>query len=510
MKTKPKQILLALSTLPILGLLLLLSRLPIYPDEEQWIYVNARQLTDHSMQYLFPVCREGFQLAQPLIWSPIRFFEWLLYSHLGLIHHIRVVGLLQAVITLLLLNKFLQLYARNFRHAQVTLFCGILIGLLPFLLVLNRPEQLLLILFLSLLVLIHVYKSSLRVSKKSLLLANMILLIISMPAIHPKGSLFAVMGSAIFIFVAKERIKLIKLGVLSTTCLSVFVSTQVWSLRTFCPESEFLTNTFGDITLNPTQMDASTFKKIAGNVLRTPKYLMNIMYQNSYQSDWMAQRNQVPMPFLILANIGLFLFAFFLLYLIYKATRDRAFPIRDLDDSTILVLTFVSGFIILAVLQRTKNFYDSYLPAVLILLASALVINLTGKPRKFIVMVLAPAIISIPALLFTSSNFPMMSGPTSNILAKQIIEQCEITQAQLDKGNFVIDGSLSGPFWNTPRFVYAGYIWGWWAQDVDAEKLIDDLNPPVIIVRDQNLLIEKEGDVITAGYLCRNSEKSRS
>ena len=33
--------------------------------------------------------------------------------------------------------------------------------------------------------------------------------------------------------------------------------------------------------------------------------------------------------------------------------------------------------------------------------------------------------------------------------------------------------SLIQLFWDTPRTIYSGYIWGWWGQDVDDKKLID-------------------------------------
>jgi len=509
MRAKLRQILLALCVFPVVGLVALLKRLPVYPDEEQWIYVNSRQFTDNTMQYLFPVCREGFQITQPLIWYPVRFLEWFLYSHLGLVNQIRAVGLAQAIITLMLLLKFLNLYARHLRQAQLVLLSGMMIGLLPFLLALNRPEQLLLILFLSFLNLSSTYESSLKVWKKIALATLVMLLILSMPAIHPKGSLFAAMGTVIFVFVVKGNARFAKVVVLTSACFSIAVSTQVWSLRTLCPESEFLTRTFGDITVNPTQMDASTFRKIAGNIFRTPKYLLNMMYQDTYQSDWMAQRNMVPTFLLILANTALFLFAAFLVYSVYKFVLHGSFRRSEIDDSKFIALVLILGFAALSILQRTKNFYDSYLPALLILLAVAITINFTEKWKNFRFMLVLSVAVSIPALLFTGNGFPKVAVPSKEILVKRIIKECEITQSQLEKGNFVIDGSLSTSFWESPRFVYAGYLWGWWAQDVNAEELIRELNPPVVIVRNEKLLSEVEGDVITEGYLCRNIQKSK-
>jgi len=510
MKTKSRGVLLIVFTTPVIGLFLLLKRLPVYPDEEQWIYVNARQFTDHTMQYLFPVCREGFQIAQPVVWYPIRFVEWFLYSHLGFVQHIRAVGIIQALITLLLLNQFLNLYARERRQAQGILFSGIMIGLFPFLIVLNRPEQLLLILFVSSLNLTHAYKFGLTLWKKLLLIILIGLLFLSMPAIHPKGSLFALMACAIFIFVVKGNARFAKIGLFVSTCLSIAVSTQVWSIRTFCPESEFLTRTFGDITLNPTQIDFSTIKKIIGNIARTPKYLLNMMYQGAYQSDWMAQRDQVPVTLLILANIGLILFTLFLLYSLYKSARDQSFQMRNLDDSMFIAITFICGFAILAVLQRTKNFYDSYLPAILILLATAITIDSKKLKWNLRAIFAIPAIISIPALFMTAGNFPDDNHFTNEMLTKRIIKECGISRIQLNAGNFVIGSPLSRTFWDSPRFIYADYLWGWWAQGVDAEKFIRDSKPPVIILRNEGLLTTKKGDVVIGDYICRNSKNSAS
>jgi len=510
LKIKTHQVFGFFSLMSLLCLLLLLKRLPVYPDEEQWIYVNARQITDHTMQYLFPVCQQGFQIAQPVIWSPIRLLEWFFYSHLGFVHHIRMVGIIQAVVTIFLLNQFLHLYARKLRQSQAVLFSGLLIGLLPFLMVLNRPEQLLLILFLSSLNLTHIYNRSVSMKKRAMSLLLIAFLIASMPAIHPKGSLFAVMGVAIFTFIVKRKARIAKFAILGGAVLSIVVSTQIWSLRTLCPESKFLTSTFGDITLNPTQLNSSTARKIIGNIIRTPKYLANMMYQNSYQSDWMAQRNEVPELILVLANLGLCIFTLFLLFSIYKSIREESFRIRELDDSRMIALVFLTGFATLAVLQRTKNFYDSYLPAILILVSVAITINIDLKVKYLRPILVLPVIITIPALLMTSVNFPQENAANNEIVAREIIKECGISQAQLKKGDFIIDGSLSGPLWGSPRFIYAVYLWGWWAQDVDAERVMKNLKPPVIILQNVGLIPRKTGDVVVGQYMCRNLGKSAS
>ena len=60
--------------------------------------------------------------------------------------------------------------------------------------------------------------------------------------------------------------------------------------------------TSGTITLNPTDLRMGTFRMIAGNVIRTPKYLLNSLYQYEYQSNWLAQQGRIPLIAIVIAN----------------------------------------------------------------------------------------------------------------------------------------------------------------------------------------------------------------
>jgi hypothetical protein len=114
---------------------------------------------------------------------------------------------------------------------------------------------------------------------------------------------------------------------------------------------------------------------------------------------------------------------------------------------------------------------------------------------------------SIPAFLLTTLNFNVSSSKSNEGIYDLIIRDCGITDAELLKGRFIVDNSLARYFWETPNLVYSGYVWGWWAQDVNAEELINRLEPPVIIVRNDGSLDLKKSDVIVGDFVCRKNPK---
>jgi hypothetical protein len=114
---------------------------------------------------------------------------------------------------------------------------------------------------------------------------------------------------------------------------------------------------------------------------------------------------------------------------------------------------------------------------------------------------------SIPAFLLTTLNFNVSSSKSNEQIYSSIIRDCDITDVELLEGRFIIDNSLAKHFWKTPNFVYSGYVWGWWAQDVNAEKLIKRLEPPVIIVRNDGSLNLRKSDVIVGDFVCRKNLK---
>ena len=484
----------------------LLRRLPVYPDEEQWLYINSRQSIDHLMQYLFPVCENGFRLDQPILWSPIRWLDWLIYSHFSQIMNIRVAGIIQAVLFIIVYSKFLGNFSRNVKEAKAIAFGVFCLGLIPFLLILNRPEQQLTLLFFAALNTSFILKKSTSPIKKMTSGGIFILLVVSMPAIHPKGALFSLAACTISLLIGIRKSGWIDILAITLGVISSINSIQVWSLRTTCEQSEFLSSIFRTITINPTDLHSDSVRMVIGNIIRTPKYLINIFYQENYQSNWLAQESQISIVFQLMADAVLVMAVVFILTSLGRHFMNAIRRKETLNLVDFVSIVFIGMFGILNTLQRTKNFYDSYLPIILLLSAAIIVrrerpLISTKKLKKSLV---AGVILSLPAFISTSLNFIEIDDHKQLLTYKSIIQECEITDYELSQGGFIIEGSLTKYFWATPRFVYSNYVWGWWAQDVDADKLIRNLKPPVVIIRNDGTLRKETSDSIVGDFLCRN------
>jgi hypothetical protein len=234
-----------------------------------------------------------------------------------------------------------------------------------------------------------------------------------------------------------------------------------------------------------------------------------MFYQQSYQSNWLAQNETIPLFLVILGNIAILGFCIFILTALARNLVIRTLNSRTLDFSGFVAVILVSGSLSLLLLQRTKNFYDSYLVVLLLVLAAAITFESKSTTRNYRIAFTPQMVclLVIPALCFTLINIAPDKQDENNAIGRKIVNLCGITSKQIASGNFIIDPSLTRYFWDSPRFVYSSYVWGWWAQDVKAVNIIERLNPPVIIIRNENLLKPEPGDVTVGDFYCRNSTR---
>jgi hypothetical protein len=412
-------------------------------------------------------------------------------------------GLVQGILTLFAVLKFLKQYSRNYNLARKILVVVLPLGTLPFLLILNRPEQLILLLFLTSANLSKTFTQSFGWPAKVLIGLVQGLLVVSIPAIHPKGLLFSFIAVLIFLVQNLKSSKAFSSLLILTSLISAKVSSQVWTLRTECPQSEFISQTFKNITINPAKMDASTPSMVFGNVLRTPKYLFHILYQQNYQSNWLSMKSEIPIVLLGLANIGVVIVIILLLQSLYQDLAPLRLKPRSLDLSGMISCIFIGSIILLAVLQRTKNFYDSYIPAMLLMLAVALTIekDLSYNFKNFEIRKIL-SILILPGLIFTLFFAGTNDSTPGKEIRKQLIEQCLLSRNDMKMGRFVLDPSLTRIFWDSPNFIYASYIWGWWGQDIDAEKVLKNFNPSVLIIREDRKLGSSSHVIKVGDFYC--------
>jgi len=140
--------LLILSTWIIL--LPILYFFPIYVDEIYWKLINSRFFLDRKeMMYFFPVCTKGFLLNTPISWYPARILDSLIYQDLSNIYKLRYISLTIFLFIILYLAWFvrkIKITNLPFLNSVGIVLAPFSFGVLPFMLVMNRPEQLMVLL----------------------------------------------------------------------------------------------------------------------------------------------------------------------------------------------------------------------------------------------------------------------------------------------------------------------------------------------------------------------------
>ena len=164
---------------------------PIYGDESDWKLISSRFLLDQKkLVYFFPACLNSFVLEAPISWYPGRLLDSLIYQGAHDHAQLRIVGIAQYIF---LITIFWQIaYLRtNLGMLRSFLFvvAFLSIGVLPVLLIFNRPEQPLLM-YLSL----CIYLAVLNSHKPNRLLANQVFVTVVFcllanlrNAAHPNG-----------------------------------------------------------------------------------------------------------------------------------------------------------------------------------------------------------------------------------------------------------------------------------------------------------------------------------
>src|SRR5262245_36324016 len=131
------------------GGLALSAFVPIYTDEIAWRVMQARVGLDGlADSNLYPTCGPAFDVAPPAFTLPFRLAAGMVYADFGRPWRLRAIGIAVALVWLAMLAALLPraLGWSPPGWRLVGAVAGVLgLGLVPFLLVLNRPEQLMLV-----------------------------------------------------------------------------------------------------------------------------------------------------------------------------------------------------------------------------------------------------------------------------------------------------------------------------------------------------------------------------
>ena len=515
--------------LSFLATLWMVFYFPVYTDEIFWKLMIARLETDHGkLVYLFAQCSEGQWIDAPLTWYPAMSINSWLYEDAGQPWRLRVHGWFFFLVLLTLWTCLLQhRTGLSVIDAFLAVSAFLSVGVLPFLLVYARPEQpLLLLLTLSLLVTLYRAPAN-RLSWPIGLLVVLSFALVAMllAGIHPKGMfLFPVL-----LVLAWRQLKSWPLLVLLVLILgwTAYDTSQVWQLRTTCPEFPGLMSTLSGLTLKPDVLLSKPLTFIQqgwSNALDFGAYVRSLNFQEQYVVDWLPARKGgvISTQASSVANILLWMP---LLVAVLVIASNWFFDRRP--RGRVDLLLFFSILLSLAsivVLQTQKNFYEVSIVWPLVLL---LVIFSFGRPvsesrrgrvRIIIAVLMVVALLSgilreerfgefVPGWRQARLQQVEMVDYQNQDLRDFARKQCGIEDSAQ---RLVLDKDTYQAFWNHEQPIFLDYAAGWWAAESNVRETFRKRRVQGLVALCTNIPEANRSRAIEFGrYCCMSADALR-
>jgi len=470
--------------LSFLSTLWMVFYFPVYGDEIFWKLMIARLETDHGkLVYLFAQCSEGQWIDAPLTWYPAMLIHSWLYEDASHPWRLRVHGWFFFLVLLALWTFLLKRRAGlAVTDAFLAVSAFLSVGVLPFLLVYARPEQpLLLLITLSLLV--TLYKAP--VNRLSwpigfLVALSFALVATLLAAIHPKGMfLFPAL-----LVLAWRQLKSWPLLLLLVLVLgwTAYDTSQVWQLRTTCPEFPGLMAVLRGLTLQPGVLLSNPLTFIQqgwSNVLDFGVYVRSLQFQDKYFVDWLPAGQSGVMSSQARSIANILLWTPLLVAVLVIALNwlfDRR-PRGRVDH--LLWFSILLSLASIAVLQTQKNFYEVSIVWPLVLL---LTIFSFGRPvsqsnRGGVRIIIA--VLMLAALLSGILREERFGEFVSDWRQARLQQVEMIDHQNQDLRDFarkecgiednaqrlVLDKDTYQAFWNHEQPIFLDYASGWWAAE---------------------------------------------
>lgn len=360
---------------------------PIYNDEVGWKIITTRFLLDGgTMISLFPRCDATFLTDPPWFMVPVRIAEAWTYADLSLFQ-IRAMGVLSlglwVAVTLALLARIARPVLPGVRLPAVIL--GVLgFGALPFLLVINRPEQPLLI-GLTLLLLVPLVLPGTRgrwtdaAAMLGVLLVSAVLF-----ASHPKSLVFMPL-ILVALFLTARAWWSRAAGTAGLTLLAA-QTYAFWTHFNACPGDpafhRFLAEqmvTLGELASDP----LGTGREIVKNLINIPYYGHALKVPVGLPMPWLPPFPDIPrwladavtLAIRIILAGGVAIAAWAVLTRLRRSWRERR-P----DPRLLLSLACFLSLIALSGLQTVKHFYEIGLVGPLAVVATLVALPPPRRP----------------------------------------------------------------------------------------------------------------------------------
>lgn len=493
---------------------------PIYEDEAAWKLLSSRLFIDQGkLVYLFAQCNRGYWLDMPLTWYPMQWFDSVIYGDASNPVFLRTMGWLGFIA---LMVSWVVILRTTSKLSWLT--CSLFIaaffsfGVTPFVMVLNRPEQPLLI-WLTILLLITLWFDSRPLKNhfsKALITALFALLSCLMAATHPKGLFFfPLILLAWWRCVRWWPAGLPLLGVMGWTA---FETKHIWFLRTACDEFPGLSEMLRKLTLRPNQLWQEPFNFIGGvltNLQNSTQYISQMAFKKSYISDWLpsveTSFNQISIAwvsqFIIWFPIVLVAMIILLNLAHHAYSKPRGIHYWPIALFLTLLLMVIMSF------QTAKNFYESTLIWPLLLLIA--IYTFKGSEHVWskrlirwgLPVLLMAAILSgymRYELFFTPAKIwqqAQAQGEPINIDALQRFAkaQCNI---EANTPNLALGFLTYAAFYQHPKPILLTYSSGWWGAEANFAQTMSKREAGGLVARCKDLPEETKALAKQQGQFC--------
>lgn len=364
----------------ILGLSIFM---PVFTDEITWKFLNTRTFLDGFVNItLFPQCGEPFTTQTPWFMLPVRLIDAWVYSNISTPLQIRILGVITCIVwlgtLLLMLPRSLAIPLRGLPLVS-TISAFLSLGVLPFMIVVNRPEQVIL-LFLTIVFLSPFVFSSLE-AKASIagLMVATLLAIIVLFSYHPKTLLFLPVMIANGYFLFKRPV--IRVAYFAALAYFTAYTYFYWIQRNTCPDDiqyqsamQTMLLPLSEILSNPIQ----SLKPLGLNIWRHLG-LLNITIRKSYPSNLLPPNNDLTTPAYIVNSLIYVLLAIVSIVSIAAIIKlgIDAWKKRVVSKRVVMVASCLFSLISLFAVQGVSNFYEMTL--IFPLLGIVVLVSLTPQ-----------------------------------------------------------------------------------------------------------------------------------
>lgn len=517
---------------------------PIYTDEIVIKLTRVQVFLDGFERIsLFPQCKPTFSQHIPLTWVPSALIDWIVYGNVTNPIFLRLIGISAFSIWLGILAWF-AMQKWKAQASSLYIIAGLIsfisLGILPFLMVLSRSEQpLLLGLTLICIVPYIVAQYPPKTNRAWVFLAILFFLIISyMFSSHGKTFFFVplMLVSALYLSIISKRIW-VSFVLLAGLALICYDSLNFWSAYYYCPDAPLLYAVLNAHTLSIGELFAAPEKFILAGLRNSTHfyvYIKNALFHGQYQSNWLPSSGDHEMgwfPSAIDVVVGLIYLStvgYIVLALVKKLRTN--FHERKLEQETAIPLALFVGMLSCSFILEDKNFYESslFLPLFILLAFLLLPISLNTNqicracPFIFKSLLIISILSQFNLILTFAAYIPSpwltggkIAGQGLSISSfnytntrKNVIDaaaNCDIKEEDLNK-HLVIDDSTYFPFKDAYRPFHALYIANFFGKDIGDENLIPFLREKesagVITSCDSLSLVIRKLSTKSGNYCC--------